>query len=75
MDIFLIDFDEFEKEITKDNEFRDIILEDLKKLRDGDIKYEDIHFDIIQYINSDFSCFLESIISGLIGNKIKLPGI
>lgn len=68
-----INFDEFEEEIIRDNQSRDIILDDLGKLRNGDIKYKDIHFEDIRYINSDFSCFLESIISGLVGKKIKLP--
>lgn len=69
----LIDFDELEKEIIKDNNSRDIILEDLEKLKRKKIEYKDIHFENIQYINSDFSCFLDSIISKLIGKKIKLP--
>ena len=69
----LIDFDELEKEIIKDNNSRDIILEDLEKLKSKKIEYKDIHFENIQYINSDFSCFLDSIISKLIGKKIKLP--
>lgn len=69
----LIDFDELEKEIIKDNNSRDIILEDLEKLKGKKIEYKDVHFENIQYINSDFSCFLDSIISKLIGKKIKLP--
>lgn len=69
----LIDFNELEKEIIKDNNSRDIILEDLEKLKSKKIEYKDIHFENIQYINSDFSCFLDSIISKLIGKKIKLP--
>lgn len=70
---FLIDFEELEKEITKDNNSRNIILEDLKKLRNREIRYEDINFDIIKYINIDFSCHLSSIISKLIEKRIKLP--
>lgn len=70
---FLIDFEELEKEITKDNNSRNIILGDLKKLRNREIVYEDINFDVIKYINTDFSCHLSSIISKLIGKRIKLP--
>lgn len=70
---FLIDFKELEEEIAKDNESRDIILEDLRKLRDGKIGYEDIHSDVVQYLGTDFSCYLSSIISRLIGGKVNLP--
>ena len=70
---FIIDFKELEEELIRDNNSRDMILKDLERLRDKEIELKDIRFDVIEYINTDFSCYLSSIISNLVEKNIKLP--